>query len=58
MSSTRLKDCSIALLDSEHRVLGQSSGLPIFLGNLEVCTRVTEGDVRTRGLAAGTTAGS
>ena len=26
----------------DHHVLGQSSGLPIFLGNLEVCTRVTE----------------
>ena len=37
-----LKDCSVALLDAEHRVLGQSPGLPIFLGNLEVCTRVTE----------------
>ena len=37
-----LKDCSVALLDAEHRVLGQSAGLPIFLGNLEVCTRVTE----------------
>jgi N-methylhydantoinase B len=37
-----LKDCSVALLDADHRVLGQSSGLPIFLGNLEVCTRVTE----------------
>jgi N-methylhydantoinase B len=37
-----LKDCSVALLDADHRVLGQSAGLPIFLGNLEVCTRVTE----------------
>jgi N-methylhydantoinase B len=37
-----LKDCSVALLDADHHVLGQSSGLPIFLGNLEVCTRVTE----------------
>ena len=37
-----LKDCSVALLDAEHRVLGQSSGLPIFLGNLEICTRLTE----------------
>ena len=37
-----LKDCSVALLDAEHRVLGQSAGLPIFLGNLEVCTGVTE----------------
>jgi N-methylhydantoinase B len=37
-----MKDCSVALLDSDHRVLGQSAGLPIFLGNLEVCTRLTE----------------
>ncbi|MFD7733817.1 hydantoinase B/oxoprolinase family protein [Kitasatospora phosalacinea] len=36
------KDCAVALLDREHRVLGQSSGLPIFLGNLEECTRRTE----------------
>lgn len=36
------KDCAVALLDREHQVLGQSSGLPIFLGNLEVCTRYTE----------------
>ena len=36
------KDCAVALLDREHRVLGQSSGLPIFLGNLEECTRATE----------------
>ena len=37
-----MKDCSVALLDADHRVLGQSAGLPIFLGNLEICTRVTE----------------
>ncbi|MFZ0216977.1 MAG: hydantoinase B/oxoprolinase family protein [Candidatus Dormiibacterota bacterium] len=37
-----MKDCSVALLDDEHRVLGQSAGLPIFLGNLEICTRLTE----------------
>lgn len=36
------KDCAVALLDREHHVLGQSSGLPIFLGNLEVVTRETE----------------
>ncbi|MCP3803965.1 hydantoinase B/oxoprolinase family protein [Allokutzneria sp. A3M-2-11 16] len=35
-------DCVVALLDDRHRVLGQSAGLPIFLGNLEVCTRFTE----------------
>jgi N-methylhydantoinase B len=37
-----MKDCSVALLDAEHRILGQSSGLPLFLGNLEVVTRHTE----------------
>lgn len=37
-----MKDCSVALLDEDHRTLGQSAGLPIFLGNLEVVTRITE----------------
>lgn len=37
-----MKDCSVALLDAEHRVLGQSAGLPIFLGNLEACTIAIE----------------
>jgi N-methylhydantoinase B len=37
-----MKDCSVALLSADHRVLGQSAGLPIFLGNLEVCTELTE----------------
>ncbi|TCP55134.1 N-methylhydantoinase B [Tamaricihabitans halophyticus] len=35
-------DCVVALLDDKHQVLGQSAGLPIFLGNLETCTRDTE----------------
>jgi N-methylhydantoinase B len=37
-----MKDCSVALLDAEHQVLGQSAGLPIFLGNLQICTQITE----------------
>ncbi|MEM7273363.1 MAG: hydantoinase B/oxoprolinase family protein [Actinomycetota bacterium] len=37
-----MKDCSVALLDADHRVLGQSAGLPIFLGNLEACTLAIE----------------
>lgn len=37
-----MKDCAVALLDAEHRVFGQSSGLPIFLGNLEEVVVVTE----------------
>ncbi|MEX2645122.1 MAG: hydantoinase B/oxoprolinase family protein [Gaiellaceae bacterium] len=36
------KDCSVALLDEHKRVLGQSAGLPIFLGNLEICIQLTE----------------
>lgn len=35
-------DCVVALLDDQHQVLGQSAGLPIFLGNLETCTLATE----------------
>ena len=35
------KDCSVALLDHEGNVLGQSLGLPLFLGNLEVCVKLT-----------------
>lgn len=34
------KDCSVALIDENGEVLGQSSGLPIFLGNLEVCVKL------------------
>jgi N-methylhydantoinase B len=37
-----MKDCSVGLLDENHLILGQSSGLPIFLGNLEVVTQYTE----------------
>jgi N-methylhydantoinase B len=35
------KDCSVALLDENADVLGQSLGLPLFLGNLEVCVKLT-----------------
>ncbi|ABK05017.1 N-methylhydantoinase B [Arthrobacter sp. PvP102] len=35
-------DCVVALLDKEHRVLGQSAGLPLFLGNLETCSIAVE----------------
>ncbi len=37
-----MKDCSVGLLDENHLILGQSAGLPIFLGNLEVVTQYTE----------------
>ncbi|MCW2132349.1 hydantoinase B/oxoprolinase family protein [Arthrobacter sp. VKM Ac-2550] len=35
-------DCVVALMDTEHRVLGQSAGLPLFLGNLETCSLAVE----------------
>lgn len=35
------KDCSVALLDNNGNVLGQSLGLPLFLGNLQVCVQLT-----------------
>ena len=34
------RDCSVALLDAKGDVLGQSMGLPLFLGNLEICVRL------------------
>jgi N-methylhydantoinase B len=34
------KDCSVAILDEQANVLGQSLGLPLFLGNLEVCVKL------------------
>lgn len=37
-----MKDCAVGLLDENHKTLGQSAGLPIFLGNLEVVTEYTE----------------
>ena len=34
------KDCSVALIDEHGDVLGQSLGLPLFLGNLEICVKI------------------
>jgi N-methylhydantoinase B len=34
------KDCSVAILDENGDVLGQSLGLPLFLGNLEICVKI------------------
>jgi N-methylhydantoinase B len=34
------KDCSVAILDEAGDVLGQSLGLPLFLGNLEICVKL------------------
>jgi N-methylhydantoinase B len=35
------KDCAVALLDQDGNVLGQSLGVPLFLGNLSLCVQTT-----------------
>jgi N-methylhydantoinase B len=34
-----MKDCSVGVFDRDGRLLGQSAGLPMFLGNLELGIR-------------------
>lgn len=36
-----MKDCSVGIFNEEAEMLGQSAGLPIFLGNLEECINTT-----------------
>ncbi|MBT2218395.1 hydantoinase B/oxoprolinase family protein [Virgibacillus dakarensis] len=36
-----MKDCSVGIYNENAELLGQSSGLPMFLGNLDVCIRET-----------------
>lgn len=48
-----MKDCSVGLLDDRHQILGQSAGLPIFLGNLEVVTELTELQIGREGWHSG-----
>ncbi|WP_462422031.1 hydantoinase B/oxoprolinase family protein [Salinicoccus sp. Marseille-QA3877] len=36
-----MKDCSVGIYNENAELLGQSSGLPTFLGNLDVCIRET-----------------
>jgi len=36
-----MKDCSVGIFNKDARMLGQSAGLPIFLGNLEVGINIT-----------------
>lgn len=36
-----MKDCSVCLFNQDVELLGQSAGLPIFLGNLDECINVT-----------------
>ncbi len=34
-------DCAVALLDANGDVLAQTAGVPLFIGNLEVCVKIT-----------------
>jgi len=34
-----MRDCAVALMDADARPLGQSTGVPLFLCNLEVCVQ-------------------
>ncbi len=36
-----MKDCSVGIFNEKCEILGQSAGLPIFLGNLEVAIEIT-----------------
>ncbi|OLN29854.1 hydantoinase B/oxoprolinase family protein [Desulfosporosinus metallidurans] len=36
-----MKDCSVGIFNEKAELLGQSAGLPIFLGNLEVAINIT-----------------
>ncbi|WP_281173062.1 hydantoinase B/oxoprolinase family protein [Alicyclobacillus herbarius] len=36
-----MKDCSVGIFSKHAELLGQSAGLPIFLGNLDHCIRLT-----------------
>lgn len=38
------KDCAVGLLDEDGNVLGQSLGLPLFLGNLSLCVQLIAQD--------------
>jgi N-methylhydantoinase B len=40
-----MKDCSVGIFNQDTELLGQSAGLPIFLGNLEECIKLTTGRI-------------
>ena len=48
-----MRDSSVSLFDQSGQLLGQSSGLPIFLGNLEEAIRVVVGHVGEKALRPG-----
>lgn len=48
-----MKDCSVGIFNREARLLGQSSGLPIFLGNLEICIQIVTERIGLEGYKPG-----
>lgn len=48
-----MKDCSVGIFDRDAKLLGQSSGLPIFLGNLEVCINIVTEKIGLEGYKKG-----
>lgn len=47
------KDCSVGIFDKDARLLGQASGLPIFLGNLGTCIEILTEKVGIENYQAG-----
>lgn len=48
-----MKDCSVGIFNRDAKLLGQSSGLPIFLGNLEVCINIVTDEIGLDGYHKG-----
>lgn len=48
-----MKDCSVGIFDRNAKLLGQSSGLPIFLGNLEICIQIVTEKIGLEGYKQG-----
>lgn len=48
-----MKDCSVGIFDRDAKLLGQSSGLPIFLGNLEICIQIVTEKIGLEGYRPG-----
>ena len=47
------RDCAVALLDRDGNMLGQSTGVPIFVGNLELCVKLVLDQRGAESLEAG-----
>ena len=48
-----MKDCSVGVFNRDAKIMGQSSGLPIFLGNLEICIDIVTEEIGIGGYHPG-----